>query len=61
LKDEEARVKFLYRRAYSRDPDDDELKASLQFVRTGAGDAAGDRWEQLAHVLLAANEFVFVD
>ncbi|MAR08883.1 MAG: hypothetical protein CL681_02770 [Blastopirellula sp.] len=61
LKDEEARVKFLYRRAYSRDPDDDELKASLQFVRTGAGDAADDRWEQLAHVLLAANEFVFVD
>jgi hypothetical protein len=61
FEDAEQRVRFLYRQAYSREPQDDELQTSLQFVANGAGPEAEDRWQQLAHVLLAANEFVFVD
>jgi hypothetical protein len=65
----EARVKLMYQQAYSRDPQHEEIDTALQFVSAQAGLEAGveagvetaDRWQQLAHVLLAANEFVFVD
>ncbi len=53
------RVRLMYHRAYSREPGNEELNAALEFV-SGEG-KAGSRWQQLAHVLLAANEFVFVD
>lgn len=61
IEDAGQRVKFLYRQAYSREPQGEELQTALQFVSNQAGEEAGDRWQQLAHVLLAANEFVFVD
>jgi Protein of unknown function (DUF1553) len=61
LEDAEQRIRFLYRQAYSRDPQDEELATVRQFVSNQSGEAAGDRWQQLAHVLLAANESVFVD
>ena len=61
LRDSAQRVKSMYQQAYSREPQDDELEAALQFVNKQAGDETGDRWQQLAHVLLAANEFVFID
>ncbi|MEZ6041864.1 MAG: hypothetical protein R3C20_15270 [Planctomycetaceae bacterium] len=51
----------MYRQAYSREPQDEELETAMQFVSHQADEEAGDRWQQLAHVLLAANEFVFVD
>ena len=40
---------------------DEELTVALQFVSRQGDEEAGDRWQQLSHVLLAANEFVFVD
>lgn len=52
-------VRSLYQRALSRNPQPEELKAALAFVRGAASD--DQRWQQLAHVLLAANEFVFLD
>ncbi|WP_161604306.1 PSD1 and planctomycete cytochrome C domain-containing protein [Roseiconus nitratireducens] len=66
------RVRWMYRRAYSRRPTDQELESSLQFVRAANSIAGGDDqidsggqvdagWQQLAHVLLASNEFVFTD
>lgn len=57
--DASQRVRWMYRRLFSREPAAEELEMSLQFVDTAAGDST--RWQQLAHVLLAANEFVFVD
>lgn len=57
--DDVERVQWLIRRVYSRDPEDAEIQAALDYVRAGPPDSK--RWPQLAHVLLAANEFVFVD
>jgi hypothetical protein len=55
-------VRALYRRAFSRDPDKDELKTALAYVKPQqAENDSMKRWHRLAHVLLAANEFVFVD
>ncbi|RMG41183.1 MAG: DUF1553 domain-containing protein [Planctomycetota bacterium] len=53
------RVRWMYRRAFSRDPDAFELELALRFVGSDADQPAA--WQRFAHVLLAANEFVFVD
>ena len=53
------RVRAMYRRAYAREPREEELAAAIEYV--SAEDKEEARWHQLAHVLLAANEFVFVD
>lgn len=54
----EARVKWLYRTAYSREPDADEIETAVGYL--GEGDPEGSL-RQLAQVILASNEFVFVD
>ncbi|MGV3486460.1 MAG: PSD1 and planctomycete cytochrome C domain-containing protein [Planctomycetaceae bacterium] len=68
------RVEWLYQRIYLRSPDQEERELAITFVtrpqpdseaaaaqsRTVDGvDAA--RWAQLAHAMLASNEFVFLD
>jgi hypothetical protein len=63
---EEERVRWIYQRAFSRDPEEEELQTALRFVGKIAKTAHRDStnagpWQQLAHVLLAANEFVFID
>lgn len=65
-RDDEARVQWLYQRCFSRSADSDEMETALRFVRgvENAQDVEGEtatRWQALTHVLLAANEFVFVD
>lgn len=58
------RIRWMYRRALSRDPRDGELQTVLKFVSEKNPDSqetADDVWQQLAHVLLASNEFVFPD
>lgn len=50
------RIRWMYRRLFSRDPDPSELELTTKYLQT-----ANDRWSQLAHVLLASNEFMFVD
>lgn len=55
-------VQVLYRRAFARNPNNQELDTAVAFVasqRTGQDDLVG--WKRLAHALLAANEFVFLD
>lgn len=55
-------VGYLYRRAFGREPDERELEAATAFVesqRSDSDDVAS--WQRLAHALLAANEFVFLD
>ena len=55
-------VRELYRRTFARNPDQREFDTALAFVesqRTQPDDMTG--WQRLAHALLAANEFVFLD
>ena len=62
-KSDEARIDRMYRLAYSRPADAEEVQAGVAFVRSApmGGDAAPSKWEQYAQVLLLANEFAFVD
>jgi hypothetical protein len=55
------RVAALYRLAYSRAPTADEAALALEFVKAPAEGMGLTPWEQLAQVLLSANEFAFVD
>jgi hypothetical protein len=50
------RIDLAYRLLYSRPATDEELSLGLKFVTSGK-----DRWQQYAHVLLAANELLYVD
>jgi hypothetical protein len=47
------RVTMMYKTAFARDPEDWELQAALQFVKTG-------QWSDLAHVLFNSAEFIYV-
>ena len=64
--DESGRVAWMVRRAFSRSPSEEETAAAIAFVHGQAAslEAGADAevpWQRLAHVLLAANEFHFVD
>jgi mono/diheme cytochrome c family protein len=60
-KSDEARVDRLYRLAYGRAADADEVALGLAFVRGTPASGGLTAWEQLAQVVLLANEFAFVD
>lgn len=72
-KTEAERVQWLYRRIFSRNPESQEVEIALRYVHSqdrGHSQDQGqspdqkpttDPWHRLAHALLAANEFVFVD
>lgn len=45
-----------YRRLYGRKPTNDEAELCLEFI-----DSEQDNWQQLAQVLLAANEMMYLD
>ena len=60
------RVRAIYRRVLSREPSADETRRARRFVAEIplVADSTGaplDAWTQLAQVLLASNEFLFVD
>ena len=59
--DNAERVRRLYRRSYSREPDATEIEIALQYVTSRGEESRSKTWQQLAHALLASNEFVFVD
>ncbi|MCA9172194.1 MAG: DUF1553 domain-containing protein, partial [Planctomycetales bacterium] len=54
-------IRTLYHRLFGREPDDNELSAAIGYVKREASDNEVEAWQHLAHVLLATNEFVFVD
>ncbi len=58
-KSDKNRARAIYRRVYSREPDEREIATAVEYV-AGAKDANA-AWVQLAHALLASNEFHFVD
>ena len=51
-----AKIRNAYRTVLSRDPDDNELKLSLDFVKAGQ-----DQWQHFTKALLSSNEFLFVN
>ena len=55
------RVELLYQRCFSRPPTTEELQDALGYLNEQHDLPTADVWESLAHVLLAANEFVFLD
>ncbi len=57
------RLQNAWQLAYGRPPTADEISLALEFLQAPADTAVGDqlnRWEQLAHALLASNELMFV-
>lgn len=59
--DTHRQISDVYQVLYSREPTKSEIDAGLAFLRSGKADDRTNRWQQYAHVLLAANEFMFVD
>ena len=59
--DDARRIRELYVRVYSREPQPAEQERLLKFKRAAAESSPASAWQQVAHVLLAANEFAFVD
>ncbi len=57
--DDGRRIDAAYRLLYGRAPGDAETRLGREFLSRGADRKA--RWPQYAHVLLAANEMMFVD
>ena len=61
------RIKQLYRFVLCRDPSDEEGQSALRFIEQATVEqSTNDRsvlapWEQLAHVMLLTNEWMFVD
>ncbi len=62
-KDETARIRKAFLRLYGRPAREREVRMGLAFLHAPEESAKGTlhRWEQYAQVLLAANEFTFVD
>jgi hypothetical protein len=56
------RIDLAYRLLYGRGASDEEMRLGLSFLNDGGegGDASG-QWKQYAHVLLAANELLYID
>lgn len=65
LASDEQRIDRMYRLAYGRPAEADEVALGLRFLKEAAGPAKSasrlSPWEQYAQVLLEANEFAFVD
>jgi cytochrome c553 len=57
------RATLLYRRLFQRTASDREIQLGSQFVQQlqSGGIAETEAWRQYAHVLLASNEFLFID
>lgn len=55
------RIWRAYWLLFSRTPSDHELKLGLAFLSQESESAGPNRWHQYAQVLLASNEFMFVD
>jgi hypothetical protein len=59
--DADARLNWLYRRLFQREPLDDERAACRDFLATLTPESEKAVWSQLVQVLLASNELLYVD
>lgn len=55
------RVSQMYHLVFTRDPSSSELERILAFVRSRGESSPNTVWQEVAHTLLASNEFSFVD
>lgn len=60
-KTEELKVCLLYQQTLSRLPEPGEIAMALEYVHDVTSKSKSAPWHQLAHALLASNEFIFVD
>ncbi len=65
-KSDEGRIGWMVHRVWGREPKSDELEKMIAFLCGGAEQRPAEgwpqqRWNRLAHVLLASNEFMFID
>ncbi len=63
-KDDAAKVRKAFLRLFGRPATEDDVKLALEFLNAPEGNEPKprlSRWEQYAQVLLATNEFAFVD
>ena len=61
LASDAARVSLAYQLLFARAPSERETQLALDFVGETTGEARENCWIQYAHVLLASNEFLFVN
>jgi hypothetical protein len=54
-------VRHAYRLAFGRDPTNDELTRAVEFLSSTDGEEPPGTLVDLCHVLLNANEFLYVD
>lgn len=59
--DDAARIRLAYRLLFSREPSSRETEIGLAFLGESKDAARSAAWAQYAQVLLASNEFLFVD
>ena len=57
--EKDALIQYLYQRIYSRSANDDEVKSALKFIN--GSEKPDNAWKQLAHAMMASNEFHFID
>jgi hypothetical protein len=65
-KSDMGRIAWMVRHVWSREPTAKEIEMMMAFLRSSLAERPVDgwsqqRWSRLAHVLLASNEFMFVD
>ena len=59
--DDAERIQLAYRLLYAREPTSRETEIGLAYLGDSTGAERAAAWTQYAHVLLASNEFLFVD
>jgi hypothetical protein len=59
--DDDARIEQAYRLLFLRAPSQRERSLGHRFLGSTSGEQREAAWNQYAHVLLASNEFLFVD
>jgi hypothetical protein len=55
------RVRFLYRRIFSREPKPKELDLALSFLAKGSQKTGREVWPEYTQALLGASEFIFLE
>ena len=59
--DDSRRIHQMYHQVFARDPEPDELSMALRYIQSLPDNAEPNPWVRYAQILLASNEFVFVD
>ena len=61
VKSDHDRISLAYQLLFARSPTDRELQLAVKFLGETKGAARNNAWTQYAHVLMASNEFLFVN